>query len=101
LFKYLSNKDLNTNRQHARLAIKVTPNAGRNEIVDFKEGVLYFKIAAPPDKGKANKELVDFLADKLGIKKSAILIVKGQTSRHKSIVIEGMGGDEVLRRLTV
>jgi uncharacterized protein (TIGR00251 family) len=92
---------LNANRQSARLAIKVTPNAGRNEIVGLKEGVLYVKIAAPPDKGKANKELVDFLAGKLGIKKSAILIVKGQTSRHKSIVIEGMGGDEVLRRLTV
>ncbi len=86
---------------NARMAIKVTPNAGRNEIVGIKEGVVYIKVAAPPDKGKANKELVDFLSDKLGIRKSAALIVKGQTSRHKTIVIEGMNGDEVLKRLAI
>jgi len=90
---------LNADRHSARLAIKVTPNAGRNEIVGFKDGVLHIKVAAPPEKGKANKELIDFLAEKLAIRKSAVLVVKGQTSRHKIIVIEGMGGDEVLKRL--
>jgi uncharacterized protein (TIGR00251 family) len=92
---------LNTTKHNTRLAAKVTPNAGRNEIVGLKEGVLHVKVAAPPEKGKANKELIDFLAGKLGIKKSAALIVKGQTSRHKTIVIKGMGGDEVLKRLVV
>lgn len=87
-------------RPVTHLAIKVTPNAGHNEIVGFKQDILYLKIAAPPDKGKANKELIDFLADNLGIKKSAVLIVKGQISRHKTIVIEGMDGDEILKRLT-
>jgi uncharacterized protein (TIGR00251 family) len=85
---------------NARLTIKVTPNAGRNFIVGLKEGVLLVKVAAPPEKGKANKELIDFLAEKLDIKKSAVLVVKGQSSRHKSIVIEGMGGDEAIKRLT-
>jgi uncharacterized protein (TIGR00251 family) len=85
-------------KSNARLTIKVTPNAGRNAIVGFKEGVLLVKVAAPPEKGKANKELIDFLAEKLGIKKSSVLIVKGQTSRFKSIVIEGMSGDEVVKR---
>jgi uncharacterized protein (TIGR00251 family) len=92
---------LNVYRHDARLAIKVTPNAGRNEIVSLKDGVLHIKIAAPPEKGRANKELIDFLAEKLGIRKSAVLVVKGQTSRHKVIIIEGMGGDEVLKRLIV
>ena len=41
------------------------------------------RIGAPPDKGKANKELVDFLSEKLGVKKSGVLIIKGQTSRNK------------------
>jgi uncharacterized protein (TIGR00251 family) len=90
---------LNANRHDARLAIKVTPNAGRNEIIGLKDGVLHIKIAAPPEKGKANKELIDFLAEKLEIRKSAVLVVKGQTSRHKVIIIEGMVGDEVLKRL--
>jgi uncharacterized protein len=99
---FLSSKYLSANKDKAvaRLSVKVTPNASCNEIVGFKQGILYLKIAAPPDKGKANKELVAFLADNLGIKKSALLIVKGQTSRHKTIVIEGMGGDEILKRLT-
>ena len=54
----------NKDSQGIRLAIKVTPNAGRNEITGFKDGVLQVRIAAPPDKGKANKELIDFLSAK-------------------------------------
>lgn len=92
---------MNTNKHEPRLTIKVTPNAGRNEIVGLKDGVLAIKIAAPPEKGKANKELIDFLAEKLNIKKSTVLIVKGQASRHKIIIIEEMGGDEVLKRLVI
>ncbi len=88
-------KDIN----NYRLAVKVTPNAGRNEISGFKEGVLQVKIGAPPDKGKANKELVDFLSEKLGVKKSAVLIIKGQTSRNKVIAVEGLSGEEIIKRL--
>ena len=84
----------------SRLPVKVTPNAGRNEITGFKEGVLQVRIGAPPDKGKANKELVDFLSAILGVRKSAVLIVKGQTSRHKVIAIEGMSNKEILKRLS-
>jgi uncharacterized protein (TIGR00251 family) len=83
-----------------RLAVKVTPNAGRNVISGFKDGVLQIKIAAPPDKGKANKELIDFLSERLGIKKSAITIVKGHTSRNKIIDIEGINREEALKRLS-
>jgi uncharacterized protein (TIGR00251 family) len=90
---------LNTNSHGTRLAVKVTPNAGRNEIVGLKAGVLHIKVATPPEKGKANKELIDLLAKNLGISKSSVLVVKGQTSRHKTIAIKGMGGDEVLKRL--
>jgi len=92
---------LSANKENTgyRLAVKVTPNAGRSEITGFKAGVLQVKIGAPPDKGKANKELADFLSGVLGIKKSAILIIKGQTSRNKLISIEGMSGEEILKRL--
>jgi uncharacterized protein len=82
-----------------RLAIKVTPNAGRNEVTGCKEGVWQVKIGAAPDKGKANKELIDFLAEKLGVRKSAIEIIKGQTSRNKVLKVEGLGGEEIVKRL--
>jgi uncharacterized protein (TIGR00251 family) len=91
----------NKKSSNARLAVKVTPNAGRNEIVGLKDGVLQVKIAAPPERGKANKELTDFLAEKLGVKKSAILITKGQTSRHKTILIAGINNQELLKRISV
>ena len=76
-----------------RLAVKVAPHAGRNEITGFKDGVLQVKVAAAPEKGKANKELTDFLAEKLGIKKSSVFIIKGQTSRYKVLFIQGISDD--------
>ena len=79
--------------------VHVQPNARRNEVVGFKEGVLRVKIAAPPVKGKANKELVDFLSKLLGVSKSSITIEKGLTSSRKVIAVEGLSQAEVLRRL--
>jgi len=92
---------LNDKETITRLEIKVSPNAGRSAVAGLKEGVVYIKVAAPPDKGKANKELVDFLSETLGIKKSAVLITRGQASRRKTIVIEGLGETEVLKRLSL
>jgi len=82
-----------------RLPVKVTPNAGRNEITGCKEGIWHVKIGAPPDKGKANKELVDFMADTLGLRKSAISIIKGLSSHNKLLSIEGLGEEQITRRL--
>ncbi len=88
---------VNNSSPGIRLAVKVTPNAGRNEITSFKDGVLHVKVSAAPEKGKANKELVDFLAEKLGIRKSSIFIVKGQASRHKALLIKGTNSDALLK----
>jgi uncharacterized protein (TIGR00251 family) len=81
------------------LAIRVTPNAGRNEITGWHGDVLQIKIAAPPEKGKANQELIDFLGRTLGVKKSAIAIIKGQTSRNKAIEIAGVSREEIIEKL--
>jgi uncharacterized protein (TIGR00251 family) len=90
-----------TKRKDRRLAIKVTPNAGRNEITGWRGDVLQIKIAAAPEKGKANQELIDFLGRSLGVKKSAIAIIKGETRRNKIIEIEGLGREEILKRLKI
>ncbi len=78
-----------------RLSVKVQPNAGRNEVVALNEGVWKIKIAAQPDKGKANKELVNFLSDILGIRKDSITILKGETSHNKILAIIGVNSEEV------
>ena len=71
--------------------IKVQPGAAKNEIMGVQEDVLKVKINAPAVKGKANKALVDFLAEKLGVKKSEIEIISDHTSKIKKIKVIGEG----------
>jgi len=78
----------------------VHPNAARNELAGFSEGVLRVKVAAPPVKGKANKELIAFLAQKLGLSKGDLTILKGHSSRNKLISIAGLSREELTRRLS-
>jgi uncharacterized protein (TIGR00251 family) len=83
------------------LNLKVTPNAARSSVNGYKDGVLQVRIAAPPVKGKANRELVALLSRTLGVSKLAIKIVKGQTSRNKVIIIEGISNKEIDERLAI
>lgn len=83
----------------ASVSVAVHPNAGRNEVLGFEEGVLRVRIAAPPVKGRANRELIDFLSKRLGVSKGSVTIVKGLTSRKKVIAIEGLRQDEIAKRL--
>jgi uncharacterized protein (TIGR00251 family) len=82
------------------LSLRVQPNAARNELVGFSEGVLRVKVAAPPVKGKANKELIAFLTRKLGLSKGDLTILKGHTSRNKLISIAGLTREELNQRLS-
>ncbi|MBC7129166.1 MAG: DUF167 domain-containing protein [Thermoplasmatales archaeon] len=66
--------------------IKVIPNAGKNEVI--KEGeILKVKVSSPPSKGKANKEVIELLANFFEVKKNCIRIIKGEKSREKIIEI--------------
>ena len=82
-----------------KISIKVQPNSNRNEVVGVVNGVWKIKIAAPPDKGKANKELVDFLSEWLDIKKDRINILRGQTSHNKIVEIEGLSAESLSARM--
>ena len=76
-----------------KLALKVTPGAKKNEILGWEDDypqvgrVLKVKIAAPPVEGKANKEIVIFLAKALGVTKSSIEVVHGTSGRIKLVEI--------------
>ncbi|MFC1903045.1 DUF167 domain-containing protein [Chloroflexota bacterium] len=83
----------------AKIAVRVYPNATRNEVVGSIGGVLQVRVAAPPIKGKANEELIAFLSKALGVSKSSIAIVRGHTSRNKLITIAGLSQGDVMRRL--
>jgi len=83
------------------LAVKVQPRASTNEIRGSLGGELKIKVTAPPVDAAANEALIKFLAEKLGCPKSAVAIVRGHTSRHKTIRLTGLGEAEARRRLGV
>ncbi len=66
----------------------VQPNAKKNEIVGVSEGFLKIKVKAPPKEGKANRELINFLSDVLGVKTKDIEIVSGDKGRKKVLKIK-------------
>ena len=76
-----------------KLAVKVTPGASRREIIGWEEDhpqagrVLKLRIAAPPVEGKANKEVIAFLAKFLGVPKSAVELLHGSSGRIKLLQI--------------
>lgn len=73
-----------------RLRLRVTPNAGRDAIEGFERladgtEVLRVRVAAVPDKGKANAAVIALLAKSLGLPKSALSLVAGETARLKTV----------------
>jgi uncharacterized protein (TIGR00251 family) len=90
---------VNNHGDASLLRLRVYPNAGRNEVVGFRDGVLQVRVAAPPVKGKANRELTAFLSQALGVGRSALAIVKGHTSRNKVIAVNGLSQEDIVARL--
>ena len=72
------------------ILVQIQPKSSRNEIVGIHDGRLKIKIKAPPVDGKANESLIEFLAKTFKISKSNIEILKGHTSKLKTIKLLGV-----------
>jgi uncharacterized protein len=83
------------------LELWVQPRASRDEVAGFQDGAVKVRLTAPPVDGEANDALVRFLAKKLGIARSNLVIVRGHTGRRKAVRIAGLTAEEVRRRLGV
>lgn len=75
-----------------QLVVRVTPGAPRSSFAGWSADekgrpVLLVKLQAPPVEGKANAELIRFLAGALGCSKSEVLLLRGETSRQKCLEI--------------
>lgn len=84
------------------LKLRVTPNAGRDVIEGFEflaDGteVLRIRVSAVPDKGKANAAVIALLAKALGLPKSSMTLVSGETARLKTVRIDGEPDLSILR----
>jgi len=82
-----------------RLSLKVHPRASKNAIGDVANGELKIKVTVPPVDSAANEALLRLLAECLDCPRGAVQLIRGQTSRHKQVLIRGMGAEVVLDKL--
>lgn len=82
--------DLRTTDQGIVLAVKVKPRSRRTGVLGLRAGRLLVGVSAPPERGKANDELVAILAEVLGLPRSSIEIVSGHGHRDKVVRCAGV-----------
>lgn len=94
------NFHLHDGKMGAAIAVRVTPRASRNKIVEIlADGTIKIHIAAPPVDGEANEKLIEFLSDVLNIPRSRLEIVAGLSGRDKLISVLDMDAETVHQRI--
>jgi hypothetical protein len=81
------------------LSVKLQPRASNNEIGAPLGDELKIKVTAPPVDAAANQALVEFLAEKLDCPRGRVELIRGQTSRHKTVKLHGFTPEEILKNL--
>lgn len=82
-----------------RLSVRVKPRASRSRILRTDGLSIEASIAAPPVDGAANAELLLLLASALGVSKSSLRLVQGETAKNKVVEVAGLDADEATKRL--
>lgn len=73
------------------LRVKVTPRSARTEVAgELADGTLKIRVAAPPEDGRANEALTEFLAAHFGVARSAVRIVSGRSGTQKLVRVDGI-----------
>jgi uncharacterized protein len=79
--------------------VKVVPGASRTRLAGMLGPALKLAVAAPPEDGKANQAVCALLAESLGVSKSAVQIVAGQSQPRKRVRVTGLTADALRARL--
>jgi uncharacterized protein (TIGR00251 family) len=87
---------LKRGRDSLTLTLHIQPGAKKTEVAGEHGDALKIRLAAPPVDGKANAALLAFVAEELGVAKSAVTLKSGQTSRRKVVEVEGVVADVAL-----
>lgn len=91
--------DIKETRTGVSIQVRVVPRAARTELAGIEQGTLKIRISAPPIEGRANGEVVSFLAKVLRISPSQIAIASGEKSRNKRVEIRNITALELQKRL--
>jgi len=84
-----------------QLQLHVQPGASRTGLAGTHGDALKVRVAAPPADGRANRELIEYLAEFLGVARGNLTLLKGENGRRKTIVVLGVSLEEAARRLGV
>lgn len=84
---------------YSLLSCYIQPKSSRNSVVGIHDNMVKIALTAPPVDGEANKMLIKFMASQLKVSKSACTLVQGDTSRRKVVRIDGLGAEEIKKRL--
>jgi uncharacterized protein len=82
------------------LSVKLQPRASKNEIGEPLGDELKIKVTAPPVDAAANGALIELLAEKLDCPRGKVELLRGHTSRHKTILLHGFKLDQVLPKFS-
>ena len=96
----LSAQHLRDSATGCELTVLARPRARRTEFAGTHAGALCIRLQALPVDGKANDELLRFLADALCVPRSAVRLKRGATSRRKTLLVKGLTAAGVARRLS-
>lgn len=83
----------------SRITVRVQPRAAKNEIVGWRDGILWVRLTAPPVEGAANRALTDFIAETLRVRRGDVALVAGEKSRNKIVEVAGLTAEDVKTRL--
>ena len=81
------------------LPVRAHAGARRNEVRGEQEGMLKVSVTQAPEKGKANKAILELIANRLGLRKSQIELVSGETSPQKRFLVRDVAVGELARRI--
>jgi uncharacterized protein (TIGR00251 family) len=82
------------------LSVKAKAGARVNALSGVHDGALKVAVTQAPERGKANRAIIDLLAESLGLRKSQITLLSGETSPQKRFRISEITADELTRRIT-
>jgi uncharacterized protein (TIGR00251 family) len=83
----------------ATLALRVQPKAKRNAVLGEQAGALTVSVTAPPEDGRANDAVLALLREELGLQRSQLVLLSGQTNRNKVVLVRGVSPGELLKRV--
>jgi uncharacterized protein (TIGR00251 family) len=87
---------LESHKEGVVLAVRALPGSRRDEIRGEHGGALKVAVTQAPEKGKANKAIIELLARRLGIKRSQFELLSGETTAQKRFLIRGVTADALL-----